>query len=667
VLPYNYWSRGVGLNYEGLLESELSHIAENNDQQVAHLKAAVTNLDQGLTLCDKVIATRPLPSYIAAVAGYKDTFGDILHELYALKGTRQTATRAIEVYREAAQLFAELDFPSRVAESHWKQARSHTQLSNHQQAANNFELAASRYQDAAEKLPHFTEFYQNYSNYMNAWSAIENAKYAHQNEEYAKAAEYYNVSSSLLAASQQWSYLSQNFTAWAFLEQAEHLSKFDQSVEAIDHFETASTRFTESKQILQTHVTRIESAEEQENARAIITASDHRRDYCLARLLLEEARNDDREGKTILSANRYRLAADSFEKLVTQMPTEADRAEIHAITYLCRAWEKLKLGEANESPELCSEAGDLFHEAIAYSQNSQNNVVLMGHQAFCRALENGTRFQATKDFTYYYRTKDFLESASNYYLKAGYDTAAIWINAMERRLDAVVYMDQAEAEVHPDRLTHRVNLYTLAEKSLEQAANLFAKANYVGEQTKVLRSLEQLKEKQAFATSLRDVLQAPSITLSTKEIPVPTSTQEFPVGLESFEHINIQAHLDCWIRELRVGETLEFEIDLVNVGRYPAILVRFENLIPKGFEFIDKVGTYRRQNGVINLRGRKLGPLSHDELRFALKANQKGTYALSPTVIFQDEAGQQWAKTLEPVAITVKEYGIWRWIRGPRE
>jgi uncharacterized repeat protein (TIGR01451 family) len=413
-------------------------------------------------------------------------------------------------------------------------------------------------------------------------------------------------------------------------------------------------------------MTSIESAEEQENAWAIIAASDHRRDYCLARLLLEEARNDDREGKMILSANRYGLAADTFEQLVKQMPTEADRSEIQAITYLCRAWEKLKLGEANESPELCSEAGDLFHEAIAYSQNSQNTVVLMGHQAFCRALENGTRFQATKDFAYYYRSKEYLESASNYYLKAGYDTAAIWINAMERMLDAVVYMDQAEAEVHPDRLTTRVNLYTLAEKSLEQAANLFAKANYAGKQVEMLRHLDQLREKRAFATSLSDIFQAPSITLSTKDIPVPTSTQELPVGLESFEHINIQAHLDCWIRELRVGETLEFEIDLINVGRYPAILLCFENLIPPGFTFIDKVGTYRRENGVINLRGRKLGPLSHDELRFALKANQKGNYALSPTVIFQDEAGKQWSKTLDPVAITVKEYGLFHWLRGPR-
>jgi len=115
-----------------------------------------------------------------------------------------------------------------------------------------------------------------------------------------------------------------------------------------------------------------------------------------------------------------------------------------------------------------------------------------------------------------------------------------------------------------------------------------------------------------------------------------------------------------------VGETLEFEIDLINVGRYPAILVRFENLIPQGFEFVDTVGIYRRENGIVNLRGRKLGPLSHDELRFALKAIEKGTYALSPTVIFQDETGNQWSKTLDPVAITVKEVGILRWLRGPR-
>jgi hypothetical protein len=94
--------------------------------------------------------------------------------------------------------------------------------------------------------------------------------------------------------------------------------------------------------------------------------------------------------------------------------------------------------------------------------------------------------------------------------------------------------------------------------------------------------------------------------------------------------------------------------------------LRFENLIPQGFEFIGTIGIYRLENDVINLKGRKLGPLSHDELRFALKANQKGTYELKPTVIFQDESGQQWSKTPDPVTITVKDFGILRWLRGPR-
>ena len=52
----------------------------------------------------------------------------------------------------------------------------------------------------------------------------------------------------------------------------------------------------------------------------------------------------------------------------------------------------------------------------------------------------------------------------------------------------------------------------------------------------------------------------------------PTRTHENPVGLERFEHGDMQANMIIRQKSLKVGENLNLEIGLVNAGKGPATL-----------------------------------------------------------------------------------------------
>ncbi|MFQ5758575.1 MAG: hypothetical protein ACE5IF_02730 [Candidatus Bathyarchaeia archaeon] len=175
--------------------------------------------------------------------------------------------------------------------------------------------------------------------------------------------------------------------------------------------------------------------------------------------------------------------------------------------------------------------------------------------------------------------KRHLDTAATYYTKAGVEKASTWVNATEALFDAYVYMSNAEVEVSHKKKTR---LYGLAEKHLERSAQLYEKAEYIGKRNEVLRSLKKVKEKWEFTLSFDEVLTAPSITSSTTLISTLT-TQEEAVGVERFEHADIQANLIIHVKEVKVGEDLSLEIEFVNAGKGPALLIKVEEIIPKGF------------------------------------------------------------------------------------
>jgi hypothetical protein len=498
---------------------------------------------------------------------------------------------------------------------------------------------------------------------MQAWYEIEKARHHHERQEYGSARAHFEKAAELHKSLRQWCYLTPNYAAWAQIENAEDLSRKEQTEEALQAFKEAVRLFNETKKSLQSQVTKIENADEKQMATNILKATDIRREYCIGRIALEEAKILDRKGDHYLASQKYGSAAEAFEKIEQALESDQERKEIGLIKSLSQAWQKMMLADARASPELYLEASGLFEQASKDSYTEATGFQALGHSRFCRALEAGTRFADTRDRTMHTKAVQFLESAANYYAKAGFQKASEYVKATGLLFDAYVSIDNAKKEEDPEK---KAKLYIIAEKVLQTAAGSFMKAEHPEKREQALRLLERVKEERELAVSITEVLHVPSIISTTTSFTAPTPTSEEAVGSERFEQADIQANLIVRQKELKVGEPLNLEIELVNAGKGPALLIKVNEVIPEGFELGEKPETCRVEGSYIDMKGKRLGPLKTEELRLILKPKVQGTFSLKPTVLYLDENGKYKSHELETVTIIVKELGIKGWLKGER-
>jgi len=661
AFPFNDWARGCGKTYEGLIKVDMARVETDKDKKTATLKDAVLDIEDGVSHSRKWVLSHQVPSYIAAVAGFEDSFGRTLDDLYLLIEDEENLNRAIEVYDVAATKFKKINLPSRAAESYWKMARNLDRLGDHQKAAEIFENAFTEYKAAAQKILHFTDFYLDYAAYMKAWSEIERAKFTHKHEEYSNAMKHYENTANLLKTSKLWSYLSSNFLAWSLLEQAEDFSRKENSNESIDAFKKAAELFKEAQEAIEEETGKIKVQDEKEKAVELGRASLRRIEYCQARANVERARMHDREGEYAKSADHYGFAATTFGKIMETMESETERKEIEPIVYMCLAWRKMKMADCSDVPELYHEASELFAKAKEHCPKDRTSLLASGNSALCKALEFGTKFQETREKESFSKAKQFLESAANYYLKTGLENASMWTSATEILFDAYSYMSSAEIEVDPKK---RMETYLLAEKCLERSAGFYANAGYIGKRDEVLKTLKNVKEKRRFALSLGEILAAPVEASSTHMISAPSMTVEEPVGFSKFESEFVQANLITNKRELVFGENLNLEVHIANFGKNTAFLMRIEDIVPEAFDLVEKPPRGVVNGGFLDLKGRKLAPLETEEVKLTFRPRKKGGFVLRPKIQYMNEAGDHKACELEQVTVTVKELGIRGWIKG---
>jgi hypothetical protein len=308
-------------------------------------------------------------------------------------------------------------------------------------------------------------------------------------------------------------------------------------------------------------------------------------------------------------------------------------------------------------------ASQLFEQAEDLSPNEKTKMLILGHSRFCKALEAGTRFADTRNMDTYSDAIRCLESAATYYIKAGFPKASEYSEATKLLFDAYMHMDNAARESDPEK---KAKSYAMAEKILQTSAGSFLRAEHPEKSEQILGLLEKTRKERELALSLTEVLHAPSIVSTTSTFATPTSTREQAVGSERFEHADVQANLIVRQKEIRVGESLSLEVELVNAGKGPALLIKINEVIPQGFELLEKPDTYRVEDSYINMKGKRLDPLKVEELRLVLKPKVLGTFSLKPTILYLDENGKYKSHEPEPVVITVKELGVKGWLKGER-
>jgi KaiC/GvpD/RAD55 family RecA-like ATPase len=650
----NLWTLGLGLVYAAQVEADLSSFESNEETKGNLAKDAISDMEVGVDSCEKwikSIGSQNVSTMVATVAGFEDKFGSILKENYVLTEDRNNLTKAIEVYDRAAQNFREVDLPSRVAESYWKIASDQDFLGDYEKAADNFGKAFAGYKVAARKIEQFGDFYIDYSNYMRAWSEIENAKLAHKTGEYDFAMQHYQKGSSLLGQSKQWNYLSLNFYAWSLLEQSEDLSIKEESEKSIKSFESAIKFTRESKKALETELQKIGRKEEEDLVKGLIEASDARETYSLGRIAIEEAKILDRQGKHLRCSEKYGDAAKLFKKITEEYSGQIGK-ETKPLVFLCQAWQKMTMAEAKKSPIMYEEAAELFEKAKEYATNESSALLALAHSSFCKALEAGTEFEITLNMDIYKEAKKHLDSAADYYLKAGFESFSEYTKATRYLFDAYVYMNNAKRETDFDK---EAQLFSMAEKVLQISADSYAKAQHQEKTENVKLILQKVKEEKEIAVSLSEVFHAPAVTSSTGSFTTISPTFEMAVGLERFEHADIQAKVILPIDKICVGEDVNLEIQIVNVGKEPVLLTGIEEFLPEGFRLIGKPDGFSFENLKLSIMGKQLNPLKTEQITLKLRSFKSGDFEVRPKIVCVDEIGQQLLFTTEPATLKVTE------------
>ncbi|MGA2680677.1 MAG: ATPase domain-containing protein [Candidatus Bathyarchaeia archaeon] len=643
----NTWILGVGLVFEAQIKADLAALEKGVDK-ITLLKEAISDMNVGVSYCKNWMESRSVPSLIAIVAGFEDAFAEMLYDSYKLTSDEENLKKANEVCRNAAEDFKKVDLPSRVAESYWKIARNLDLLSEYDQAAENFEKGFAGYKAAAQKISQFSDFFLDYASYMKAWSEIETAKLEHNCEKYGEAMNHYEKASSLMRQSKSWNYLSSNFYAWSLLEQAEDLSRKESCKESIATFENAIKFLQNSEHALLSQLGRIDKMDEQNLVKALIEASRIRVEYGHGRISLEEAKILDKQGDHRASSQKYGSAAEIFKKILQVDPGQTGK-EVRPLVYLCQAWQKMTLAEAKNSPIMYEEAADLFSLANEHATKESSGLLALGHSSFCKALETGIEFEITRNASMYEETAKHIGSAASYYLRAGFESASDYAKGTQRLFDAYVYMDSAKREKDPSK---EAKFYLMAEKVLQISAECFAKAGHTNKNEQVQRLLRKVRDDKELALSLSELFHAPAITSSTASFSALEPNEEKAVGLERFEHAEIQAKLIQHENEIKAGEDVKLEIQIVNVGKEPVLVTKIENILQAGFQVVAKPDDCSVEGTALTLKGRKIEPLKTDEIKIAFKSFIKGNVRLNPKIICVDETGHQMTHSPESIAFS---------------
>jgi len=579
-------------------------------------------------------------------------FGEIYNEFYLLTKEKELLLNAIKIYDFAIITFDKIGLINRKAESFWRKAIIQDQLGEYVEASKSYQLSSEVYLKAVEKVPQLKNFYNKYSLYMKAWSEIEKAKYHHQREEYSQATNCYTKAALLHEKTEYWSYLAPNYYAWAKLDVGEKQSRNEKPNNAIQSFQLAIDYFKNTISSIKTTLETIEEWEEKELCKNLVKASKLRTKYCKVRINIEKAKIFDKKSDYTESSKSYRKAAEELDKLINRLESEEEKRELSFIKILCQAWEKMAQAEANKSSELFLEASDFFEKAKNLSSTEKTSLWAMGSSSFCKGLAAKIKFQSTFEKSFHSMANKHMKQAANYYKKAGFIAASEYAKATQRLFDAYLYMNSAEDEVDPDKKT---KFYQLAEQLLQIASNHFIEAKQPEKTSEVQSVLVTVREEKALAVSLNQIMQAPTVASTTLSFAAPIPTSEVSVGLERFQHANIQANLIVNVKEVRIGESFCLSIEFVNAGKEPALLTRVEDFIPSDFVVVKKPEIYRLEDTALNMKGKQIAPLKLVEVKLTLQASKKGQYQLNPKIHYLDELGQNKSLQLKNVEIKVEE------------
>ena len=644
----HFWNT-VSMRYRlATIKSELASVDNNQANKREMLIQAVSDMEACL---ERGANWATNSGFIQRLAGYDETYGDLLFQLYNQTRNADTAQKAIKAYESSASRFTNTKRFSASAPVRWKIARIYDVLGEFNLATSEFRKAAEDYRKGVSEIPGSASTFQDLSRYMDAWGHIEAARYDHGAGEYSLASENYVSASDILKTTQTWSHLESLFSARSLLETAEGLSHEEYPQKAILKFQSAANSFRKATLEIESKSSSSTQLGEVQQLQDWLKLIRQRESYCLARLELEEARASDRKGDKQSSASRFQAAADIFSALVTKESDLHDRGELEAMAKFCHAWALMKEAETKASPEFYLQAASAFMDFDAIHAGESIKRFALGNASVCKALAAGTRFRQSREPHFYSELKKHLEAAADHYSEAGFKRTSKWTRATQRLFDALIFISNAESAPSPNK---KRELYHLAEKHLELAAKLYGEAGFTTRKEEVLHQIEQVREEKSILLTPVELLSQIPTAAGTSLVLIPRGRAE-PIGLERFEEAYMAGEIVIPQREAALGSIVTLELDMANIGKAVATLVKLETVLPTGLELEDS--DLLSEEGVLDLKGRRLEHLKTYQVRMPIKASQAGSFEFHPRLSYVDDRGNYRSCSFPTKTLSIIEVG----------
>jgi predicted ATPase len=149
--------------------------------------------------------------------------------------------------------------------------------------------------------------------------------------------------------------------------------------------------------------------------------------------------------------------------------------------------------------------------------------------------------------------------------------------------------------------------------------------------------------------------------------PPQIQTHEKTVSPASYVCDEVRCNIIAAPRELKVGESLELEIEVTNTRKEGVILLtKITEVVPEGFAIAKKPELYRMEDNYLNMKEKRLGPQETEIVKLVLTPKVQGTLRIEPRIIYFDTSGKEKTHEPKPTSITVKELGIKGWLKGER-
>jgi len=657
LFPHS-WNRGVVRNYLALIKAKLAEREQDPQARIRLVGSAAGDMKQCLDICS---GWATVPGLMQRVARYSESYGDILLHLHQLTLEPENVKNAIGAYRESKSFLAKSGIIGPQGALSWKVAKANDSMGKFTEASEAFKTAAEEYRLAGEKVPGLTKSFHDIAAYMEAWASIEEARRCHAEEEYDLSHKNYLKASELLRTTKTWSGLSLLCDARSSLERGEALSHEEKHLAAVESLREALGASRLAKDELGQMSTVATDISERLEIDEWIRIAEQREAYTNGRIELEQARSLEKGGKKIACSRKYKSAGLAFRRLAVQTVTPQDQAELATLAQLCESWAQRKEAESKSSPELFAEAAESFMRARETATNESLRLLALGDASICRALESGTRFRQSRDTRLYSDIKRQLEIAADHYTEAGFKKTGVWTRATQRLFDALMLLTEAEGE---REIKKKTELYQIAEKHLVLAARLYGEAGFPSRRRETLEQLERTREE-------KEILLAPLEALA--EIPTATATHlpsitlrgAQPLGLERFEDAKVTGELRTPQTHLTMGSDFTINIDIANVGKTPATLIKLEGVVPEGCEPVDQQNTPNLEGNSLDLRGKRLEYLKTHGVQVSFRPTRKGEFELSPRVVYVDEKGNYKSTNLQPLYLTIREPGISEGLHAP--